>query len=268
MTIQLGGIFVLALSGGLSASAALMMIGLACLVSGLGWMLRNRQRFRVVPQAIGRDLRRNWKIGKWVFASRLLVYADTYAPYWILAVMLGTQAAGIFAACKTIVTLANPILLGIGNILSAKAASAFADGSFTAVRDVICRAIVFLVATMLVFCGVVVVGGTEILEFLYAGEEYAGYHSVLILLALEALVSAICLALNPGLLVIERPDVNLKTDLLGLGVLLCLAFGLVAEWGMYGMAVALLIGSSVTMFVQVVAFFRLVQAPAYAEAGR
>ncbi len=264
-TVQLTGILLLALTGALSAATALAAIGAACFIAALAWMISNRRRFLVRWRRVGLDFARNWKIGKWILAGRLVSHASAYAPHWLLALLIGTSATGVFAACLTIALLANPLILGIGNVLGPRAALAFARGGTPAVKRIVLRNMLFLTAAMSAFCIFVILVGTQLMRFFYDGNEYAGHKAVIVVLALHALVSAIFFAANHGLVSIERPDVNLKTNLLGLAVLLILVFPLVAGWGILGVAIAMLAGNVAGTSVQCLAFFRLANRAKSAE---
>lgn len=265
--VQLGGILLLTLAGVLSAAAALTVIGTACFLAGLAWMIRNRRRFLVRFRRLGPDFARNWKIGKWILAGRLVSHASAYAPHWVLALLIGTSATGVFAACLTIALLANPLIMGIGNVLGPRAALAFADGGTAAVKRIVCRNMLFLAAAMSAFCVVVLFVGTQLMRLFYDGNEYAGHKAVIVVLALQALVSAVFVVANHGLVTIERPDVNFKTNLFGLVVLLVLAFPLVAGWGILGVAIATLAGNVAGTSVQCYAFFRIAKGSRPAESN-
>jgi len=265
--IQLAGVLLLALAGALSAVTALAVIGTACFIAGLAWMISNRRRFLVRWRRVGPDFARNWKIGKWILAGRLVSHTSAYAPHWLLALLIGTSATGVFAACLTIVLLANPLILGIGNVLGPRAALAYANGGTAAVKRIVLRNMLFLGAAMSAFCIFVFFVGTQLMRLFYDGNEYAGHKAVIVVLALHALVSAIFFAANHGLITIERPDVNLKTNLFGLVVLLVLVFPLVAGWGILGVAIAMLASNVAGTSVQCCAFFRLANAAGSAESN-
>ena len=62
-----------------------------------------------------------------------------------------------------------------------------------------------------------------------------------------------------GLLAIERSDVNLKINLLALGVTMVAAWFMLTTWGVFGAAFALLLGNIVSTFVKCFCFLQLVK---------
>jgi len=70
--LQVGGLLLLAYYQVLSADRAYWVIGGACGLAGLGWILLNRKTFVVRTSRSLQDLKLNWTFGKWVFASGAL----------------------------------------------------------------------------------------------------------------------------------------------------------------------------------------------------
>jgi len=263
--IQIGGLVWLAAGAKLSAVTAHTMVGLACAVVGIVWFALARKSLAVRWQRVPRQWRRNWLLGRWVFASRMTSVLHGYSVYWLLALTLGAAGTGEYAACMTIILLANPFLLGISNVLGPRAARAFAEGGRREARRVVWKVALLLAFPMAVFCGLVVLFGDEVLCLLY-GSRYAGHHETLAVLAVAVLIHALCIAVDHGLCVMERPDVNFKAGLLGLTVTLVLAVALVGPYGILGAAWGMLAGGIAVAAVQSTVFIRLVGGPC--RAGR
>ena len=100
-------------------------MGVACAVSGGTTFFLMRRSFAPNRGTAIADLRRNWSFGKWAFGSQLATLASGYGMPWMLALFLGTAATGRYAACLSIVMIANPLLIGLNNFLSPQAIHAY-----------------------------------------------------------------------------------------------------------------------------------------------
>lgn len=104
------------------------------------------------------------------------------------------------------------------------------------------RAVLIVGAVMSVFCVLMLLFGGVVLRTLY-GEKYAGYGMVMGVLALGQLASAMTTPLTSGLLAMERSDVEFKSYLMALAVMLTVGIWLVKSYGALGVAYGLLAGA-------------------------
>ena len=254
--IQIGGLIWLAAGARLSAVSAQAMAGLACAVVGIVWFALAMKHFAVRWRRVPGAWRRNWRLGRWLFAGRVTSVLHAYSVYWLLALTLGAAGTGEYAACMTIILLANPFLLGISNVLGPRAAQAFAEGGGREVRRVVWKVAFLLAVPMAAFCGLVMLFGDGILWLLY-GSRYAGHQQTITLLAAAALLHAVSIAADHGLCVMERPDVTFRAGLLGLAVTLVIAVALVTPYGIPGAAWGTLAGGVAAAVVRWTTFLRL-----------
>ena len=255
-TILIAGLSLLALTGALSAVTAYAVMGLGCAVGGIAWLGFTRKRFAVKRQPVLRDLSRNWSFGRWAFAGRMVLVTHGQVIPWLLAAMLGTAATGIYFACETVVMLSNPLLLGVGNVLTPRIARAFAQGGRRQVRWVVGKATLMLAIVMAPVCVLFVILGDRILLILY-GSEFAGRQYTIAALAIAVLAHALGMAAASGLWVLERPRVTFAANLLGLTITLVMASLLVKPFGILGAACAVPVGRTVASAVQYIAICRL-----------
>jgi hypothetical protein len=54
-------------------------------------------------------IKQSWGLGKWLCAGQITVSVQGYATYWLLPLLLDLTATGVFAACMSIASLANPL---------------------------------------------------------------------------------------------------------------------------------------------------------------
>ena len=263
--VQIGGLVALAVTGNLSAGAAYGVLGLGCAISGLAWFLRDRGRLAWRREAVVPAMKRNWGFGKWVFGSLTTSMMNGYIMYWYVALMLGTTATGIYAACMTVLLFANPFLMGLSNVLTPRAARAFSDMGHGELRRVVLKTTAYQGAFMTAFCGVVALFGGPLVSLMYENPEYAGQGLTVAVLSMGFLAGGLSLGAIDGLLALERPDINFKTSFMGLTIKLGVAALLINHWGILGAAVGSLAGSAVMSVVRWIVFMRLVRPESPAE---
>lgn len=254
--LQFGGFLLLLQNGLFSAATACLVVGAACVLPAVAWLLRTSMEFTFTPAGMRREWRRHWSFGRWICVSQLSDVSQRYVLYWLLAGLVGTLATGVYAAYGSVVVLLNPLLLGIGSVLVPKAAQAHCEGGPAELRRVIRKTSGFLVVTVSLFALFVCCYGEEVLCLLYGGAAAGSWH-LLVLLALTAVAGAAGFAADNGLVVMERPDINFRIGLAGLALILLVAGGLIPFGGVTGAAIAGLAGAAFAALVKCLAFVRL-----------
>jgi O-antigen/teichoic acid export membrane protein len=235
---QLSLLLIFANVGILNASKAFWATGIACGVISVGWLICYSREFTPRRAFIMRDLKKNLAFGKWIFGAKIAYFLGNQIYPWVLAACYGTAATGVFAASWGVASLANPIVLGLTNSLGPVTARAYVKG-INEVRSVVIKNTILLAATLSLFCLSIILYGDHIIVLIY-GNKYSGSASVLLVLALGFLASAIGVAPASGLAAIDRPDANFKANLIALGVTLTIGILLVRAFGTIGAALALL----------------------------
>src|SRR5262249_28552748 len=138
--------------------------------------------------------------------------------------------------------LANPVLLGSGNILNAKAGFTLKEGA-EKLRSATAQASLLLGAGMALFFLVVAFAGEDIVQLLYPAQEYAGHSRTINTMALVPLAAAIGLPPYSALAGLGRSREIFLTGALGVAVTAVLAWNLTPEWGLEGAASAYLSGT-------------------------
>ncbi len=239
---QISGVLLLAYLGVLSASRAYWVIGAACGLTALAWLIWMHTEFTLrISQAI-LDFGHSWSFGKWVFASGLIWTLSMSLYPWFLAAFHGTASAGVWAACLGIVAIGNPLLLGAQNFLGPRIAHSFAEGGRSALRRFALRASLAFFVLMIPLCLILLVFGGSLIACLY-GAKYAGNGMVVSVLAVNLLFSAASFTYSRVLFAIGRADVDFMVNFAALFVLITLGLWLVRAWGPLGAAYGLLIAN-------------------------
>jgi O-antigen/teichoic acid export membrane protein len=241
--LQLGGLLLLAQAGRLSIAATYGVMGLACAIASGIWFLRCRRMFSFQRAAWLRDWRHNWQFSRWTLSGFMVGSATPVALPWLLAFGHGEAAAGVLAACQTLVGVSNMFVTGISNVLTTQAAHAFATGGVAAVWRVIVKTAALYSILLGGLCLVFFLVGEALIALAFQ-REYAGARPVLALLSLSVFAQGLSVTAGNGLWAIERPRTNLAADLCALATALAVAACLIAPLGVLGVAIASFSGLS------------------------
>jgi len=232
----------LALTGRLSAASAFAAAGLGCALVGVGWLYSARSQFTLGWTPIMQAWRQNWGFSKWVLADQTAATLNTYAMHWLLAILFGVAATGLFAACATILCVLNPIVLGLNNVLMPRVAVAIAEGSANELRRVLWKSTLVVTATTALFCGTLLAFGPQIMRLLY-GAAYAGQSRTISILAIDMLVSSLAMAPSYALWAREHSRTLFQVRVLRIVIAIVFSLCLAASLGPIAAAYGLLAGS-------------------------
>jgi len=252
---QISGLLVLARFGLLSASRAYWVIGSVCGVAVLGWLWSDRGFYDPQIKESLADLRKNWILGKWVFASGLLWAVSMNLYPWLLAVFHGVASTGVWAACLGVVSVGNPLLLGIQNLVGPKLAHEYAAKGTMALNRLVLKTTALVVAPMSLLCLLMFVWGGRLLPLLY-GRQYGSNGLVVAILALNLLVGAAGFSFSRGLFALDRARVDFLVNFTALFIMVTLGLWLVRAFGPLGAALGLLGANIVATAVRATAFLR------------
>lgn len=266
--LQIGLLGWLAVTGELTSMTALAVLGLSCAVAGLGWLLVFRRRFRMRRSGLAQALTESWAMGKWLFANQLFGAIQSQVTYWILAVAASVVATGIYIACMSIALIVNPIVLGLSNVLWAKAALALREGGCGRLlkESVIDAAILAIVIGA--FCVLIAFVGDAALRLLYRGPDYIGYGHVVTILAFAQLAFAINMPASIALSGLGWLRANALVAAFETVLTIVLAWPMVVHWGVPGAAYAILIGAIVRCIARWGLLVMVVRAMQLQESGR
>jgi O-antigen/teichoic acid export membrane protein len=257
--VQLGGLAWLGWTDRLSAVTACAAIGVAYAVSSVAWLHLSRKSFAIQRGQLRKTMRRSWLFGKWLCATRIAESLHGQVIYWLLALAIGTAATGAYAACMSIVSFANPIIIGLFNILLPQASLSLASGGVSRLQREVIRDAQLLGAAMALFCLLVVFGGEQAMHLLFHGPNYEGHGHTLLVLALALLPSALGMPATSALAAIERTHAIFWASLIAMVVTVVLVWFLMLQWGLVGAAYGLLAGNAVGASGRWAAFLSLVQ---------
>jgi O-antigen/teichoic acid export membrane protein len=248
--IQLLGLLYLAWTGQLTAATAIAVMAVACAAAAMAWMWMARDMIRFEMARVLSDFRRHWKVGRWDCASELTFTVQIQGVTWLIALFLGSSSVGVYAACMTIIQLANPLLLGMNSVLVPKTAKVFAQNGLSALRTMVQTTTLVIGTMTAMFAGVALIWGPEILRLLYRGNGFVIDDVVIAVLLLGLCVEVLGMGCENALWAIERHELNFQMNVLGFIATFGSAVVLIPRIGVAGAAVAFFAGRLATSAAQ------------------
>ncbi|MGD9722717.1 MAG: lipopolysaccharide biosynthesis protein [Pirellulales bacterium] len=253
--LQLGGLFLLGYYGHLTLFNIFAVMGGACALAALGWLIVDPPRVRFSRVRIRADWSHNWAFAKWALRGHLLGSTTPYVMIWIVNGAIGPVAAGVLGACTTLVGVTKVIQAGVTNVLTTQSSHAYVTGGWKELRRVMIRASLFLGLSVGSLCLLFLVTGDALAVLVY-GEFYQGCGPILVTLSLAALVSSLSIVIGNGLWAIDQPRASFAADVCSTVITLAAAALLVPSMGALGAALATLAGSAVATLVRLVILVR------------
>lgn len=256
--LLLGSLLGLHAAGWLNGPAAILALGLAMGLPAAIWLWLRRSEFDLATGRPGAVLSRHWEFGRLDVAAQAVGVAQGYAAHWLLALDGVPESAGILAACLTVTAVANPVILGVNNVLMARLADARSQGGLDEVWRVVRKTTVLFALTILPIAALLVLFGGTVVELIY-GPEYAGHGGAVALLAGAVVLWAGDTPCVNGLRALDRPDVYLGAGTAGMVVVIVAALVLVGTptdglpdetVAVRGAALAILLGAVTESAVQ------------------
>jgi O-antigen/teichoic acid export membrane protein len=211
----LGGLLVLTQINQVTAFNAFMVAGVGSLLAVLiAWQFR--KEFTLDGSRWRSDLHKNFRFGRWTAGASLLSATLMYFSHWYLVGSQGEAAAGLYAACLTLVFLANPFLLGLSSFLAPRAAAEFAERGHAGVRRVVLGYMAVVVAVLVAFAGLLAVLGDWLIGIVFES-HYRGHQFTINVLAAAMIGIGINFTLACGLRALVQPQQDWYASLIGLG---------------------------------------------------
>jgi O-antigen/teichoic acid export membrane protein len=240
--VQVGLLFVLARMQVLSVASAYAVIGLACLLACLGWLVCRRRMFGLVRSQVAPDWSRNWSFGKWGLLTHFMSESATYFVPWVVVAMLGEGETGLLAAASTLVGLTTVFISGLGNVLGPRAALAYSGGHVDALVRVLARFAAVLAVGLGAFAAGIAVFGDDLGALLY-GHNYMEIGTLAAVLACADIAHSMRMTVGIGLWSIERPRAPLAADAFGLVVTIAVTVVGLRRFGLLGAPIGMFSGA-------------------------
>jgi len=225
--LQLSGLLVVTLWEHLSAHSAMAVMGAATAFSLLPALSRQALSYSDAEHALRhlpRFLQSSVRYGRWLFLGGMCHVGSVQLYPWLAMASGGTRAAGLYAACVSIVNLLNPLLTGLTNYFRPRFMMALRDMPSKQAFStyVMHRSIAFVAPALLLALGLSTMGD-GMLSLLY-GEHFRGGGAALAWMGWGTLAVAIAAPVQLALLAMHAPSTNFAYHGFSLSLLLGLAW--------------------------------------------
>jgi O-antigen/teichoic acid export membrane protein/GT2 family glycosyltransferase len=254
--VQITGLLWLGMDGKLNSVTAFVASGTACGTAVVAWLWVMRSQFAFDRSLVWPEWSRNWTFGRWILIDQLTVTANMYSLYWLLAFLKDTVATGNYSACMAIVSLANPFVFGMTNVLAPRLARAHGEADAASVRRLVWTSSAIIGLVVGGYSLLLTVWGDAVLELCY-GAQFTGQHWTIITCVLAMFAGVMGTSVSHGLWVKQRNDINFRASSIGLVVTLLIAVPLLDDWGAVAANLGLLGGNIVATCLRYWAFVRL-----------
>jgi O-antigen/teichoic acid export membrane protein len=256
--LQIGALFALGYMGILSGATAWIAVGASCILALGYWYFKSGPSIEFQKQRLAKDWKLNWSFGKWAVSGQLVGSLPTYLLPWLLLIAAGADGTGFFAACMTLVGVANIFNMGMLNFLTPKAARVYVEEGSVGLRQLMLQ--MYLVFFVAVGCFALLLSffGDLIAVNLFTS-TYVGLQTVLTILAIAKLFEGFSHTASGGLFALERIKENFWVDVILMLVTITAAILLIPPMGVVGAAWTTLIGASTSAILRtilLVAFLR------------
>lgn len=238
---------------------AVLVIAIANLVAAVAWLWLARARFAPSLRRAVADLRRNWRVGRLIFASSMLWAVGVQAYPWMISLIAGPHHAGIWGACVALASLGNPLLMGIQNLMGPAIAHAHVARDRHAFRAYVLKCTLAFVAVVLPPVAILGLSANFLLTHINGG-DYAGHGAVTGVLALMLVLQGVSFPTSRALFTLGRAGIDMAANVGPLVVLAAIGPLSVIRFGVMGAAVSLLLAQTAGSAVRVVAFLRVTSA--------
>jgi O-antigen/teichoic acid export membrane protein len=251
---QLSALGWLGLSGRMSAISACAALGGASAIPVAGWLYCNRAESAVRMQHVRTIFKQAWPLGKWLLVGRITVQVQKDITYWVVMLIAGAAVTGVYAACMSIVSFANPLILALGYVFTPKLRLAWKNDGGPGLWHEAVRNTVLIASLILPLSLAVLVVGEPVMRFLYPGTEYEGHGYTLTVLALVMFSAALGMPASIALATLKRPRAIVTTGMVGAVLTVVFVWLLMNKWGLLGAAFGSLAGATTAGIVRWVMF--------------
>ena len=243
--LQMSALMWLGLSGVLNAADAFLISGVAFAIASLSWLYPNRRIFQVQGQPLRDAIQENWRLGRWLLAAQIGLSVQVFVASWMLAFMSGNAAAGIYAACIALASVATPVIMGFANVLMPRTAIVLRTEGAAGMRRRVAHDAILLGTVMWGFWCVLVFASDDVTRLLYRGPAYTGQGHTVAVLALGLLLSTIGIPASNALASLQKPRPIFFATLAAALANVAVGLWLIPLLGVVGAAYGFLAGSVV-----------------------
>ena len=206
---------------------------------------RERKRLALVRQQIACDLKRNFRIGRWLVASNVAYMCTRQALPWFLVFVWGGEQLAVLGVCRAAAGLIGYMSRGLASFFLPKMSQV--ASSEKRLARIVKKSVSLLIVVGVGY--VVLVGwlaGDRMVTWLYS-DVYSGLGGLITLCFINAAIVLVDMPISHALHALKRSDVVFKGLLAGVPVMLSVGVVLTWKMGVWGVCLATLLSSLVSL---------------------
>jgi O-antigen/teichoic acid export membrane protein len=256
--LQLLSIGMLAWQHWLTASRALLAVGLASASASAMWLIVNWKTISFSFLHAMVSFRINWALGRWLLASSVLWSLSVDQYPWLITLFRTPVDAALWASGYGVMAFLNPIVLALNNDAAPRISNDYATHGLAGLSRSVTRSATIaglLTLPVLIF---LLIFGSRLVELIY-GPKFGGAGPIVALLSVGVWFYAISLSFPYGMLTLKRAEVDFAINLACIASFLAVGIWLVRLDGVLGAAYSFLLVETVALILRVAAFRAVVQ---------
>jgi len=241
MALMLTGLFGLYHFKTIGSATALIVMGIASLISGL-WLLKKllTQDVPEDPDGLQRiAIEDHWRYGRWAMATGALSWVPGNVVFLLLPFWHGLEAAAILRALNNLIMPALQINIALGMLLLPVLVQARGFGRIR-MMQIIRKATIIFTAGAFLYWIMIGLFSEPVINILY-GSRYSEHASILWVLGLLPVILALGMSAGVFLRAVERPDWVFRSY--AVTAILSLTLGVALIWilGLIGAIIAIML---------------------------
>ncbi len=254
--IQLSALSYLFFSNQLDLPRTLTVIALAATAALFVWMVLHRNLLSLDMTNYRDHLSENFSYSRWSLVTYLLGNTTPFLMPWVLVAYVSEHMIGIYSACSTLMGLSYMFVIGIANMLKAKASHAFTNHGLNALLRVLGMTLAMYLGFLIPFCIAVFFYSDQLMLAVF-GPEFTGYGQVSFVIALNVLISSVSIVVGNGLCAMRRPEANVSADIATMLSTVAASLTLIPAYGIVGAAYAYLAGTTAGVLLRTLTAYRV-----------
>lgn len=196
----------------LSASTALLLIGICSGIPAVVTLIGNRRRAHFERSRLISDLRLNWNFGRWTLAATVASSVGIRLVPWLLLIWHGKDLVATFGVITTITGIIRPAMLGMATYITPRLARHAGHSGVDATMALGIR----MIKTTVILGGLYLVAmwvlGDHLVELLFT-PRYKGHLLALTVASAHMSLEAIGLVLKSLVRAVGRPKIEFWSSL-------------------------------------------------------
>jgi O-antigen/teichoic acid export membrane protein len=198
-------------------------------------------------------VRQHWTFSRWLMASTIASWLAGNSYLFVAGALIGTDAVGVFRAVQNILSVFNLFLLALRNVAPVQFAKKMKAEGIAVVMAFGVRVSLILFGLFVLAGAPLIIFPSAVLDLVYGNADVSAYGWLLQLMLLLPLLSAVDYGLREAVYVSQRGQYLFGAYVLVAIINITTANFVVAQWGLQGVALGMVVSQFVIVGALIVA---------------